>query len=70
MSSEPVDVLIIGAGAAGAAVAWSMAETKMNILCLEQGGWVKTDDYPGVRSDWEARQIRRLRALAERPRPA
>ena len=57
MSSEPVDVLIIGAGAAGAAFAWSMAETKMNILCLEQGGWVKTDDYPGLRADWEARQF-------------
>ncbi len=56
-SPEPVDVLIIGAGAAGAAFAWSMAETKMNILCLEQGGWVKTDDYPGLRADWEARQF-------------
>ena len=31
-----VDVLIIGAGASGAAVAWSLAETRMHILCLEQ----------------------------------
>ena len=37
---DPVDVLIIGAGASGAAVAWSLAETKMHILCLEQGGWM------------------------------
>ncbi len=37
MSNEPVDVLIVGAGASGAAVAWSLAETRMNILCLEQG---------------------------------
>src|SRR5271155_3982870 len=33
--TTPVDVLIIGAGASGAAVAWSLAETKMQILCLE-----------------------------------
>jgi L-2-hydroxyglutarate oxidase LhgO len=31
--TTPVDVLIIGAGASGAAVAWSLAETKMHILC-------------------------------------
>jgi choline dehydrogenase-like flavoprotein len=30
--NNPVDVLIIGAGAA---VAWSLADTKMHILCLE-----------------------------------
>jgi len=32
-----VDVLIIGAGASGAAAAWSLADTKMRILCLEHG---------------------------------
>ena len=57
MSEETVDVLIIGAGAAGAAFAWSMAETRMDILCLEQGDWVKHDDYPGVGADWEMRQF-------------
>ena len=36
-----VDVLIIGSGASGAAVAWSLAETRMKILCLEQGDWMK-----------------------------
>jgi cation diffusion facilitator CzcD-associated flavoprotein CzcO len=30
--NDPVDVLIIGAGASGAAVAWSLADTKMHIL--------------------------------------
>ena len=35
--TDPVDVLIIGSGASGAAVAWSLADTKMKILCLEQG---------------------------------
>ena len=54
---EPVDVLIIGAGASGAAVAWSLAETRMRILCLEQGDWMKSSDYPSNGRDWEARQM-------------
>jgi choline dehydrogenase-like flavoprotein len=53
---EVVDVLIIGSGASGAAVAWSLAETKMRILCLEQGDWMKPTDYPSNGRDWEARQ--------------
>src|ERR1700710_413183 len=52
---EPVDVLIIGAGASGAAVAWSLADTKMHILCLEQGGWMSPAKYPSSGRDWEAR---------------
>ncbi len=55
--NDPVDVLIIGAGASGAAVAWSLAETRMRILCLEQGDWVKSTDYPSNGRDWEARQF-------------
>jgi choline dehydrogenase-like flavoprotein len=50
-----VDVLIIGSGASGAAVAWSLAETKMRILCLEQGDWMKQSDYPSNGRDYEAR---------------
>ena len=37
MKTDPVDVLIIGAGASSAAIAWSLTETRMRILCLEQG---------------------------------
>lgn len=54
---DRADVLIIGAGASGAAVAWSLAETRMRILCLEQGDWVKPTDYPSNGRDWEARQF-------------
>jgi choline dehydrogenase-like flavoprotein len=53
--NEPVDVLIIGAGASGAAFAWSMADTRMRILCLDQGDWVKPSDYPANGRDWEMR---------------
>ena len=54
--NETVDVLIIGSGASGAAVAWSLAETRMNILCLEQGGWTRPTDFPANGRDWEARR--------------
>ena len=53
--NDPVDVLIIGAGASGAAVAWSLAETKMHILCLEQGSWMNPATFPSTGRDWEAR---------------
>ena len=56
-SNEMVDVLIIGSGASGAAVAWSLAETKMRILCLEQGDWSKQSDFPSNGRDWEARRF-------------
>jgi choline dehydrogenase-like flavoprotein len=55
---DTVDVLIVGAGAAGAAVAWSLADTRMRILCLEQGGWMRPDQYPSTRPDWEQLAVR------------
>ena len=56
-TDEMVDVLIIGSGASGAAVAWSLAETRMRIHCLEQGDWGKPTDYPTNGRDWEARRF-------------
>ena len=55
MPNEPVGVLVIGAGASGAAFAWSIADTGMSVLCLEQGPWMKQQDYPSNGLDWEAR---------------
>ena len=57
MSEEPVDVLIVGAGASGAALAWSLAETRMKIVCLEQGDWMDPADYPSTKNDWELRRF-------------
>ena len=53
MSHDPVDVLIIGAGASGAAIAWSLLETRMRILCLEQGDHLHDKDFPSRRDDYE-----------------
>lgn len=57
MPEDTVDVLIIGAGAAGAAFAWSLAETRMRIVCLEQGDWMDPAQYPTTGMDWEWRQL-------------
>ena len=57
MSEEPVDVLIVGAGASGAALAWSLADTRMRILCLEQGDWMDPAQYPSASMDWELRRF-------------
>ena len=53
MAGEPVDALIIGAGASGAAIAWSLLETRMRILCLEQGDHLPDSDFPSRRDDYE-----------------
>src|SRR5579884_1758939 len=37
MAETTADVLVIGAGASGAALAWSLVETRMHVVCLEQG---------------------------------
>ena len=57
MSNEPVGVLIIGAGASGAAFAWSIADAGMSVLCLEQGPWTNPKDFPSNGMDWEERAM-------------
>jgi len=58
VKNERIDVLIIGAGASGAAVAWSLAETRMRIVCMDQGEWMSPNLYPSTNRDWEARGLR------------
>jgi choline dehydrogenase-like flavoprotein len=53
---EP-DVLIVGAGASGAAVAWSLADAGFKVVCLEQGDWVRAADQPHWRDDWELHRL-------------
>ncbi len=57
MAQDSVDVLIIGAGASGAAVAWSLADTRMRIVCFEQGGTPNPEQFPTTGRDWEARRL-------------
>ena len=51
------DVLIVGAGAAGAAAAWSLSRSGLKVTCLEQGRWIEKSEYAHGRPDYElARQ--------------
>ena len=52
---DRVDVLVIGAGASGGAFAWSLAEAGIDVMCIDQGGWLDPDAYPATQDDWELR---------------
>lgn len=56
MNDSIVDILIIGAGATGAAVAWSLSETSLSIMCLEQGDRIDSSEYPSNNRNWEILQ--------------
>lgn len=45
--SEPADVLVVGAGPAGAVAAKRLTEAGLRVVCLEQGGW---PDYAKARA--------------------
>jgi choline dehydrogenase-like flavoprotein len=51
--SDVADVLIIGAGAAGAVAARHLASKGVAVTCLEQGGWSHASNYRGSERDWE-----------------
>lgn len=53
MSKESIDLLVIGAGVAGAVVAKRCIEAGLSVLCLEQGEWPDRADYPGASPEWE-----------------
>ncbi len=53
MAEERVDALVIGSGPAGAAVTKRLTQHGAKVMCLEQGDWIKPDDYPSQRPDWE-----------------
>ncbi len=52
-SKEVADVLVIGAGASGAALTWSLSNAGIKVVCLEQGGWVDPSAYPTKHLDYE-----------------
>ena len=41
-----MDILVIGAGASSAAAVSNLSSLGVNILCLEQGDWMNTNEYP------------------------
>jgi len=55
---DPVDVLIVGSGASGAAAAWSLSrDPSLRILCLEAGERTEPSRYPAAAADWELARL-------------
>jgi choline dehydrogenase-like flavoprotein len=52
-SEEVVDILIIGAGASGAAAAAWLSEAGFKVMCLEQGYWQNPSKYASASPDYE-----------------
>ncbi len=50
---ERVDVLIVGSGPAGSVAAHTLASRGFSVLCLEQGEWFDTSDFPGGKPEYE-----------------
>ena len=70
-TGDRADLLVIGSGAAGAAVSKRLAEKGAQVVCLEQGDWRKPSDYPSTGSDYEAQMQRPQFSFSpnERKRP-
>lgn len=56
--AERADVVVIGAGAAGAALTWRLATRGVRVICLEQGDWHRPTDFASERTRFEV-QLRR-----------
>lgn len=58
MSGEDIDVLVIGAGAAGAALTWRLSAKGVKVVCLEQGGWIDPSTFPSMKNNYETHLTR------------
>lgn len=47
------DYIVVGSGAAGAAAAWRFSEKNADVLILELGDYVNSNDYPTANKNWE-----------------
>jgi len=56
-TGRTADVLIVGAGASGAAVAASLSEAGFDVVCIEQGHWQDSFQFPTAKPDWELRAM-------------
>jgi choline dehydrogenase-like flavoprotein len=50
---DPIDVLVIGAGASGALVSLVLAGRGVRVACLDQGGWVAPAEHPHYSPDYQ-----------------
>lgn len=52
-SEGHADVLVIGAGASGSLAVNHLSAAGFDVVCLEQGDWVDTSEFPGDKPEWE-----------------
>ncbi len=50
---DPVDVLVIGAGASGAVCSLVLAQAGLRVVCLDQGGWTEPAQHPHYSDDFQ-----------------
>ncbi len=53
MKQDPADVVVLGSGAAGAALSWRLASRGARVVCLEQGDWTRPQGFASARADCE-----------------
>ena len=71
MRAEPADVVVIGAGAAGAALTWRLASQGARVVCLEQGDWHRPGAFASERDGLRGPTAPRQRdLLSQRPQAA
>jgi choline dehydrogenase-like flavoprotein len=78
-TTDPVDFLVLGAGAAGGVVAKELATAGFSVVVLEQGPYLREKDYshdeikyavqPGLTNDPKVQPIMYRRSEAEKARP-
>ena len=56
---EPAGILVIGAGASGAAFTWRLSEAGLDVMCLEQGSWDRPEARHGRLGDRGAGALNR-----------
>jgi choline dehydrogenase-like flavoprotein len=54
MAEERSDVLVIGSGAAGAALSWRLASLGARVVCLEQGDWIDPSSLASAKPTYES----------------
>ncbi len=60
MKKNVCDVLIIGAGAAGAAAAWNLSSSGYKIICMDQGPILDPISYSNDQYNWELLKLKRF----------
>lgn len=57
-ANDRAEVVVVGAGASGAALTWRLARAGVAVTCLERGGWHAPEEAPQHQEDYEGARLR------------